>query len=63
LQFAASLRARLLDVVDEQALDGCIADAEAESADPARWGLTFTRIQTWATIDAQVSEAAWSTSA
>ena len=50
LQFAAALRPRLLELVAESDLDATIAAADAELADPARWGLTFTLVQTWATI-------------
>lgn len=50
VQFAASLRPRLLTLIDQDSLDSCIADARAELAEPARWGLTFTLIQTWATV-------------
>jgi ubiquinone/menaquinone biosynthesis C-methylase UbiE len=49
LQFASSLRPRMLSMVDEHSLDQIIAESEAELADDARWGLTFTLIQTWAT--------------
>jgi SAM-dependent methyltransferase len=49
VQFAASLRPRLVAAVDEAALDDCLAAAEDELADPARWGLTFTLVQTVAT--------------
>lgn len=48
LQFSASLRPRLLALVSEPELDELRARAEAELADPARWGTTFTLIQTWA---------------
>jgi len=50
LQFAASLRPRLAAVAPAEELDRCIGAAEAELADPARWGLTFTLVQTWATL-------------
>lgn len=49
LQFASSLRPRLLSMIDEHELDRIVADAEAELADDARCGLTFTLIQSWAT--------------
>ena len=45
LQFSASLRPRLLQLVDETELDQLEAAAERELADPARWGTTFTLIQ------------------
>lgn len=50
VQFANSLRPRLLSLVSAGELDACLADAEAELADPDRWGLTFTLIQTWAIV-------------
>lgn len=49
LQFATSLRPRLLAIADENALDRILANAQAELADDTRWGLTFTLIQTWTT--------------
>jgi SAM-dependent methyltransferase len=48
LQFAASLRARLLEQVTESELDTLLAEVEDELADPTRRGLTFTLVQTWA---------------
>jgi hypothetical protein len=48
LQFAASLRPRLLDLVDEHELDGLLAEVAEELDDPTRRGLTFTLMQTWA---------------
>jgi ubiquinone/menaquinone biosynthesis C-methylase UbiE len=51
LQFAASLRPRLLEVIDEAALDSCLGEAETELSDPRRWGLTFTLVQTWAVVE------------
>ena len=50
LQFAASLRPRLLGLVEEGELDSLISAAEAELSDPDRWGLTFTLVQTWAIV-------------
>jgi ubiquinone/menaquinone biosynthesis C-methylase UbiE len=46
-QFAASLRPRLLTLVEEAELDRLIAAAGAELADPRRWGTTFTLVQAW----------------
>lgn len=45
LQFSASLRPRLLQLVSETELDGLEAAAARELADPSRWGTTFTLIQ------------------
>jgi len=50
VQFAASLRPRLLTLTGQDRLDGCLQAARAELAQPARWGLTFTLVQTWATL-------------
>jgi len=50
VQFAASLRPRLLNLTGQDRLDRCIQAARAELAEPARWGLTFTLVQTWATL-------------
>ena len=50
MQFAASLRPRLLNLTSQDRLDRCIQAARAELAEPARWGLTFTLVQTWATL-------------
>lgn len=52
LQFAASLRPRLLAFVEQERLDELCARAEVELADPERWGTTFTLVQTWATAQA-----------
>jgi hypothetical protein len=49
LQFASSLRRQLLTLVQAETLDELIAAAEGELAEPTRWGLTFTLVQTWAT--------------
>jgi SAM-dependent methyltransferase len=48
LQFAASLRPRLLEQVSESELDRLLAEVEDELADRTRHGLTFTLVQTWA---------------
>ena len=47
LQFAASLRPRLLELVAEPELDRLLEDASAELEDSHRWGLTFTLVQVW----------------
>ncbi len=46
-QFAASLRPRLLELVEERELDRLIEGARSELADPRRWGTTFTLVQAW----------------
>jgi len=51
LQFAVSLRVRLLAFVEEERLDALCAQAEAGLADPERWGTTFTLVQTWAAVE------------
>jgi SAM-dependent methyltransferase len=48
IQFAASLRPRLLDLMKESDLSALLAKCEEELTDPARRGLTFTLVQTWA---------------
>ena len=48
LQFAASLRPRLLQRTGEAELDALLAEVEQELVDPRRRGLTFTLVQTWA---------------
>jgi SAM-dependent methyltransferase len=49
-QFAASLRPRLLALIDDGELDRLIAAADAELAAPARWGTTFTLVQAWGRV-------------
>jgi len=49
IQFATSLRSRLLELVNAGELDGLISDTEAELARPGTWGTTFTLIQAFAT--------------
>ena len=51
LQFAAALRPRLLSLVAEPDLDATLAAVADELADPARWGMSFTLVQTWATVE------------
>lgn len=48
LQFASSLRPRLLDLMDEAELDELLAAAASELSQPGLHGLTFTLVQTWA---------------
>ena len=47
LQFATALDGLLRKLVDGDELDELINEAEAEVADPGRWGLTFTLVQAW----------------
>ena len=47
VQFATSLRPRLLQLVDEAELDRLVEVARAELADPRRWGTTSTLVQAW----------------
>jgi ubiquinone/menaquinone biosynthesis C-methylase UbiE len=47
LQFSVALEPRLLEIADEQELASLRREAEAELAEPGRWGTTFTLIQAW----------------
>jgi hypothetical protein len=47
LQFSAALESRLLEALSEDELAGLRREAEAELAEPGRWGTTFTLIQSW----------------
>lgn len=47
LQMAAGLEPRLLELVDATELGEIRARAEAELAEPGRWGTTFTLLQSW----------------
>lgn len=47
LQFSQSLEPRLLKLVTAEELESLRRDAEAEIAEPDRWGTTFTLIQSW----------------
>ncbi len=46
-QFASSLGPRLLNITTEAELDGLVAASRQDTVESARWGLTFTLIQTW----------------
>ena len=50
LQFAASLRPRLEQLVPAEDLDRLLADSAAELDRPGTRGVTFTLVQTWATM-------------
>ena len=47
LQFATALQGALHKLVDPDELAGLLDEAETELADPDRWGLTFTLVQSW----------------
>ena len=51
LQFAASLERPLLQTVGTEELGSLRRAAEAELADPARWGTTFTVVQSWGKVE------------
>ena len=50
LQWSVSLEPRLLRLVSQDELQELRRLAEAEIAQPRRWGTTFTVIQAWATV-------------
>lgn len=50
VQFAMSLRPRLLTLLPEAELDRLLEAAKAELADPTRWGTTFTLVQAWGRV-------------
>jgi hypothetical protein len=41
----------LLETLSEDELASLRREAEAELAEPARWGTTFTLIQTWGRLE------------
>ena len=47
LQFSVALESRLLETLGEDELGSLRSEAEAELAEPGRWGTTFTLIQSW----------------
>ena len=52
LQFSAALfESRLLETLSEDELALLRRDAEAELAEPGRWGTTFTLIQSWGMLE------------
>jgi SAM-dependent methyltransferase len=51
LQFSVALHSRLLETLSEDELAVLRRDAEAELAEPGRWGTTFTLIQSWGTLE------------
>ncbi len=52
LQFSVALEPRLLRIVGADDLASLRRQAEAELAEPGRWGTTFTLIQCWGRPDA-----------
>jgi SAM-dependent methyltransferase len=52
LQFSVALESRLLESLRADELASLRREAEAELAEPARWGTTFTLIQTWGRLEA-----------
>jgi SAM-dependent methyltransferase len=51
LQFSVALESRLLETLSEHELTSLRREAEAELAEPGRWGTTFTLIQCWGTLE------------
>ena len=51
LQFSVALESRLLETLREDELASLRREAEAELAEPGRWGTTFTLIQSWGTLE------------
>jgi SAM-dependent methyltransferase len=50
LQFSVALESRLLETLSEDELASLRRAAEAELAEPGRWGTTFTLIQSWGRV-------------
>ena len=53
LQFSVALESRLLGKLNEDELASLRREAEAELAEPGRWGTTFTLIQSWGSVEGQ----------
>jgi SAM-dependent methyltransferase len=51
LQFSVALESRLLETMSEDELASLRREAEAELAEPGRWGPTFTLIQSWGRLE------------
>jgi SAM-dependent methyltransferase len=51
LQFSVALESRLLERLTEDELSSLRRQAEAELAEPGRWGTTFTLIQCWGRLE------------
>jgi len=52
LQFSVALESRLLELLSAEELASLRQAAEAEIAEPGRWGTTFTLIQSWGSVPA-----------
>jgi len=50
LQFSVALESRLLETLSQDELAALRREAEAELAEPGRWGTTFTLIQSWGRV-------------
>jgi hypothetical protein len=53
LQFSVALESRLLETLSEDEFASLRREAEAELAEPGRWGTTFTLIQSWGRLEAE----------
>jgi hypothetical protein len=51
LQFSVALESRLLATLSEDELASLRHEAEADLAEPGRWGTTFTLIQSWGRLE------------
>jgi SAM-dependent methyltransferase len=51
LQFSVALESRLFETLSEAELASLRRQAEAEVAEPGRWGTTFTLIQGWGRLE------------
>src|SRR5215213_8764170 len=51
LQFSVALERRLLQMGSADELASLRREAEAELADPLRWGTTFTLVQSWGRVE------------
>jgi SAM-dependent methyltransferase len=51
LQFSVALESRLLETLNEEDLASLRREAEAELAEPGRWGTTFTLIESWGRLE------------
>ncbi len=58
LQFSIALESRLLKTLSEDELASLRSEAETELAEPGRWGTTYTLIQGWGRIEAEIAARA-----